>query len=463
MDYENDNPAKVGKTPELEQNESGSTINNEILEDNEDDMPLIEESDITEVIELTDQDAPTFSDEEEEDNVGMEAVPGGEMNSMGMEVDPEDLSILTLTTHTDSVYALGVCAARPGLLITGGGDDKASLVKLGPPPPPPPDTPTPTEAGPPLIVEASQELLGHTDSVTAVGFSADGQFAATGSYDGTVKIWDTTTAQLLHSLEGPGEIDWLAWHTKGNAVLAGSQDATLWMWLAQTGQCMQVFAGHQDAVTCGLFTANGKQVISGSADCTVKIWAPKTGACKHTFSGHGFHEAPINCMASNNDGALLLTGAQDGNISLLSIQTPRVIALIAHDPGATSIMDQGDVECCSVETVGFCNTTTWIASGGSDKTLRIWDISGSAPLLRQTCQHGGSVIKLVWHQSEPIVFTGCVDGQLRAWDARTGNCMQIFSGHKDMILDLGILYADHGKVLLVSASDDHTSKFFEFT
>jgi ribosome assembly protein SQT1 len=32
----------------------------------------------------------------------------------------------------------------------------------------------------------------------------------------------------------------VAWHPKGDVVLAGSEDFTLWMWLAQSGNCMQV-------------------------------------------------------------------------------------------------------------------------------------------------------------------------------------------------------------------------------
>ena len=36
-----------------------------------------------------------------------------------------------------------------------------------------------------------------------------------------------------------------------NALIAGSKDGTVWMWLAHNGQCVQVFAGHDGGVTCG--------------------------------------------------------------------------------------------------------------------------------------------------------------------------------------------------------------------
>ena len=54
-------------------------------------------------------------------------------------------------------------------------------------------------------------------------------------------MWDPSDGRLLQTLEGPGgSVDWVKWHPKGNVVLAGSEDFTMWMWLAQTGSCMQV-------------------------------------------------------------------------------------------------------------------------------------------------------------------------------------------------------------------------------
>jgi ribosome assembly protein SQT1 len=93
---------------------------------------------------------------------------------------------------------------------------------------------------------------------------------------------------LLHVLEGPGkDVEWITWHEKGDVLLAGSADNTAWMWSVSDAQtaCMQVFAGHEDAVTCGMFAMQGKLAITGSADQAVKIWDPKTGRVNMTFSG----------------------------------------------------------------------------------------------------------------------------------------------------------------------------------
>ena len=44
--------------------------------------------------------------------------------------------------------------------------------------------------------------------------------------------------------------------TPRNAIIAGSKDGTIWMWLSHNGQCVQVFAGHDGGVSCGELEKN---------------------------------------------------------------------------------------------------------------------------------------------------------------------------------------------------------------
>jgi ribosome assembly protein SQT1 len=110
-------------------------------------------------------------------------------------------------------------------------------------------------------------------------------------------------------LEGPEDIEWAQWHSKGNAVIAGSQDGTIWMWLAHDGQCVQVFAGHEGGVNCGTFTSDGKTICTGGEDGTIRLWGPKNGQCKHVFNGYNGHDGMVTCIsASESDGDLLVSG-----------------------------------------------------------------------------------------------------------------------------------------------------------
>ena len=45
-------------------------------------------------------------------------------------------------------------------------------------------------------------LEGHTDNVWSVAFSPDGKTLASGSFDGTVRLWEVPSGKLLHVLTG---------------------------------------------------------------------------------------------------------------------------------------------------------------------------------------------------------------------------------------------------------------------
>jgi ribosome assembly protein SQT1 len=164
-----------------------------------------------------------------------------EVDETGMEVIDEEViqeeaiptndnASFTFTEHTDSVCCVAIHPFDHFIVATGGCDDRAYLWRFS-------KSENPTEE------QWCFPLLGHSDTVTAISFNFNGKLLLTGSYDGTVRIWDVQTKQQIQILEGPEDIEWASWHPKGNAVIAGSKDGTVWLWLTHNGQCIQVFAG----------------------------------------------------------------------------------------------------------------------------------------------------------------------------------------------------------------------------
>ncbi|KAG4984035.1 hypothetical protein JHK87_028784 [Glycine soja] len=109
----------------------------------------------------------------------------------------------------------------------------------------------------------------------------------------------------------------------------------------------------------------------------------------------------------------------------------------------------------SIECVGFAASGSWAAVGGMDKKLIIWDIEHLLP--RGTCEHEDGVSCLAWLGAS-YVASGCVDGKVRLWDSRSGECVKTLKGHSDAIQSLSVS-ANHD--YLVSASVDGTACAFE--
>jgi angio-associated migratory cell protein len=435
------------------------------------DEAYIDPNDIVEEYDVG--DAPP-EDDDDDDNDAAAAEGEDDADMADAAPAPPDQADATFTRHTDVVYCVAINPVNPTQLLTGGGDDRGFLWSL-------------SSSG---DVSACIELTGHTDTVGSVGFSCDGTLAATGGYEGKLQIWDAQTGALEQCLEGPDDVEWLAWHSKGNVILAAGQDGTVWMWLAITGECMRVFSGHESRVNCGAFTSSGKAVVTGGEDCSLRVWAPKTGECRHVFTGHGFHEGPVTCLAAHPDpeqAYLVLTGSEDGTARLCHTQSKKVLATFVHSvPQATDAPtaaaadadDDDDMQqdtvaeaAYSVESVGFCRAggRHWCATGGADGALKVWDMTSG--LCRQTCKHPAGVTRLRWHVTSPAIFTSCADGVLRLWDALSGECVRSWTGHTDMVLDFDVYLGESSSAALAaaasthwiaSASDDGTAKVFSF-
>lgn len=97
-------------------------------------------------------------------------------------------------------------------------------------------------------------LRGHSHFVQDVVISSDGQFALSGSWDGTLRLWDLTT-----------------------------------------GQTTRRFLGHTKDVLSVAFSVDNRQIVSGSRDRTIKLWNT-IGECKYTIGEPDGHTEWVSCV-----------------------------------------------------------------------------------------------------------------------------------------------------------------------
>jgi len=378
----------------------------EIEEDLEDEQFITEDDVLAEVPD--DGDRPMDEDDEEDETGDTLGDLAGAASGSG-----EDNSVQAFPNHNSSVFAVAGHPTEP-LAASGGEDDLGYVWDI-------------TDG------EVIVKLTGHTDSVTSVAWSADGEMID----------WE-----FLTQLEGPDEVMFLRWHPKGNVLLAGSNDSTLWLWQLPSGNTMQVFAGHTGAVQCGEFTPDGKRIVTACADGILIFWDPRspTPIFKLAPNDARFELDGITSLGVNPSSTLAVVGGAAGGVRVVSLNKGEVVATLG-----------GHTEGESIEAIQFVDLTGANAgagvavTGATDGKACIWDLTTMR--LRSTLEHGDAVTTLLAHPAPKgyLLVSASADKTLRTWDARTGTLLRKHTGHQGAVL--GATLGLQGSVV-ISAGDD---------
>ncbi|KAJ7266954.1 ribosome assembly protein [Mycena haematopus] len=172
----------------------------------------------------------------------------------------EEAQKLALTRYT------AVLNTVPELLISGSDDHTLFLWS-----PFPSGSTVVTSATPTTKTKPLGRLVGHSLQVSHVSFSPDGRWAASASWDSSVRIWEGRTGKYVATLRGHvGGVYRVAWSADGRGVVSCGKDSTVKTWDLKTYKLKNDLTGHTDEVYCVDFVAD--KIVSGGRDRTVKIW-----------------------------------------------------------------------------------------------------------------------------------------------------------------------------------------------
>ncbi|KAI0784260.1 ribosome biogenesis protein Sqt1 [Abortiporus biennis] len=381
------------------------------------------------------EDGDMPMDEEDEGEEGFDqGEPLGE--GEGEEIVWEDNSIQHFPNHRASVFTVSAHPTAP-LVASGGEDDFGYIWDY--------------TSGDEIV-----KLTGHSDSVTSTAFSNDGEMIATGGMDGKVRIWrrvgkeNWKTWEFLTELLGPDEVMWLKWHPKGNVLLAGSNDSTVWLWQLPSGNVMQVFAGHSGPVQCGDFTPDGKRIVTADAEGNLIFWDPRspTPIFKLTSTDARFDVESITSLAINPSSTLAVVGGTNGGVRVVNLKKGEVVGALGGHKEGDSVESIVFVDLAGAGQVG---TGGVVVTGGTDGKACIWDLSTNR--LRATLEHEDAITSLLSLPSPKsyLLVSASADKTLKTWDARTGTLLREHKGHQAPVL--GAALGLDGDVV-VSAGDD---------
>ncbi len=174
----------------------------------------------------------------------------------------------------------------------------------------------PLEQAEPLAT-LERRLTGHENWVNSMAVSPDGTWAASGSEDKTVKIWDLETGTCQATLEGhTNEVYAVAITPDGKRILSAADDKSIRVWEASSSRQLVQLDGHTDVIRSVVAFRDNARALSGGWDNTLRLWDLASGKCLRSIECGTDDTDNVFSAAVDPAGSRVLSGHRDGRIRL---------------------------------------------------------------------------------------------------------------------------------------------------
>lgn len=329
-------------------------------------------------------------------------------------------------------------------------------------------------------------LSGHAGTITCVALHPTFTIAISGSEDGTIKVWDHESGDYTKTCKGhTNSLRSLAFTPSGTHFASASSDLSIKFWDLSTYQCIRTLRGHDHTISAIKFiplsmsaikegsggekktnsesTSTGIDsisagtgfLVSASRDQTIKFWDVETGFVDHTITENSDWIRTI--AVRDSDGQLMASSGNDQSISIYETTGNRnkVASLVGHEHVVESlafVTAATPSELKDKKIPDNKDLNDLLASGGRDKSVRLWKIS-TQECLNVFNYHENWVRSVILHPSGKYIISAGDDRSIRIMDIKSNRCLRTLdNAHPHFVTSIAM---HHTLPIMVSGGVDH--------
>jgi WD40 repeat protein len=242
-------------------------------------------------------------------------------------------------------------------------------------------------------------------------FDTNLNYVATCSYDGTVKIWESSysfnwTLIMTYSNHSSGVIA-LEWLDLDTLASSGLNDQSIQVWSLTTGQTKLTINATKQYVFSLKLLNNKIHLAAGLGyPYDINIYNTNDGNLVSSLTGHSSY---VYDLVQISDDLLASSGGySDNTVRIWNLTTNTCkFNLTGHTGGVKGLKQI---------------TSSILASVSDDRTIKLWDIT-SGQLIIELTGHKSLTCAHVDLKDSQTLASGSSDGEIKLWDWSTGQCL----------------------------------------
>ena len=309
---------------------------------------------------------------------------------------------------------------------------------------------------------------GHSEKVTSVALSGDGNLLVSGSKDMLIKLWNTVTGEFIGDFKNhKREIRSVAISNDGKVIASGSEDSTVKLWNSD-GELITTYRERSNVVESVSLSNDGKVVASGMINGAIKVRrTADDGVQTIVLSGH---TDKVNSVCLNGDGTVLVSGSDDHTVRIWELTWDLTPTTEKDQEGFFDSDDDSVNPIMSIKpfmkkvnAVSLGNDASIVAAGSEDGEIILWERKGIELNKLYSIKADTAKITSIAINRNGNVLVGSYDnGIVKLWNIENGRDMTLQHSYVDSYVDcVNSVAIDNDGRIIAGGSDDYKVRIWD--